>query len=104
MVKESVDLPAINRMDSPKRRIEESEVRNENVMRVNELNEVASGVLQCSVPPKIPPHLPLPINCTILSCNTIEIQFIKCFLSEFQITGLKFIKGEGTHSNNQTDN
>lgn len=73
-------LPAVNGMNSPKRRIQESEIRNENVMRVDELNEVTSGVLQCSIPPKIPPHLPLSINCAIISFNTIENQVTKCFL------------------------
>lgn len=38
-------------MDCPERRIEQSEVRDEDIMRVLEFNKMASRMHQCSVPP-----------------------------------------------------
>lgn len=59
-------------MDSPERRVSESEVGDKYVVRVHQFKEVASSVLQCSVPPHLPPHLPSTINCPIFSYNHIS--------------------------------
>lgn len=53
--------PAIDRMNCPKRGVEECKIMDQDVLGVNQLDEMASGVDQCSIPPKLPPHLSLAI-------------------------------------------
>ncbi|KAH9717530.1 hypothetical protein KPL71_021858 [Citrus sinensis] len=45
-------VPAVNRVDSPKGRITDGEIRDyEDTVRVHQFHKMASCVLQCSVPP-----------------------------------------------------
>lgn len=54
-------------MNVPKWRVLENHIGNDNVFRVQEFNEIWSSKLKSSLPPHVPPHISLAINCPILA-------------------------------------
>jgi hypothetical protein len=59
--------PAVNGMDMPGWRIEQSEIRDLDVIRVHNLNQVWSGVFQKTLVELVPPGSTLPINGAIVT-------------------------------------
>lgn len=59
-------LPAVYRMDVPRRRVDERNVGNDDVIRVNDLNKVPSCVIQFIIVELIPPNFTLSINGSII--------------------------------------
>lgn len=54
-------------MNVPKWRVLENHIGNDDVFRVQEFNEIWSSELKSSLPPHVPPHISLAINCPILT-------------------------------------
>lgn len=60
-------VPAIDRVNVPKRRIPDNNIGNYNFSRVHKFNEIRSSKLKSSPPPHVPPDISLAINCPILT-------------------------------------
>lgn len=54
-------------MDKPRRRINQGEIENLDMVRVHDLNHVGSGYIQLTSPELGPPRSTLPIDCAIMT-------------------------------------
>lgn len=59
-------------MDIPRRGIEECEVGDLDFIRVHDLDEVRSGVVQLPIVELVPPHSTLTIDRAIVTCKKID--------------------------------
>lgn len=60
-------LPAVNWMDVPKWRILENYIGNDDIIRIDKLNEIRPGELESPCLPHIPPSITLAINSPVLA-------------------------------------
>lgn len=60
-------LPAIYRVNVPKRRVLENHIGYDNASGVHEFNKIWSSELERSLPPHVPPDITLAINRPILA-------------------------------------
>ena len=56
-------------MDVPKWWISENHIRDDDICGMHQLQEIWSCEREGSLPPHIPPHITLAINCSIISCT-----------------------------------
>lgn len=67
-------LLAVDGMNGPEWRVLKRKVRYHDVLRVNELYQVAPGVIKCFVAKSTPPNCSLPINSAIVTCQVAPHQ------------------------------
>ena len=60
-------IRAIGRVEVPVRRVDEGDIGDDDVVRIEELEEVAAGELELLGVEPIPPDLPLPVDRSIFA-------------------------------------
>jgi len=60
-------LPAVDRMDVPRRRVEQRQVGDVDGVRVHQLDQVPARVLELVLVEFRPPHRALSINCAVVT-------------------------------------
>jgi hypothetical protein len=60
-------IRAIGRVEVPVRRVDEGDIGDDDVVRVEELEEVAAGELELLGVELVPPDLPLPVDRSIFA-------------------------------------
>jgi hypothetical protein len=60
-------IRAIGRVEVPVWRVDEGDIGDDDVIRVEELQEVAAGGLELLGMELVPPDLPLPVDCSIFT-------------------------------------
>lgn len=60
-------IRAIGRVEIPRWRVDEGDIGDNDVVRVEDLEEVAAGELELLGVELVPPDLPLPVDCSIFT-------------------------------------
>lgn len=67
------NIPAINRVDIPVRRVEQGEIRDLDSVREHKLYHVRSCLIKFIIPIFLPPYCTLAINCPIRAYNQSDV-------------------------------